>query len=64
MPWLGVLVGGIQIAFAFACIHEAKRKGRLNNWWVLAAALTGVIAYIAVLLLPPKQKKDASEEPR
>ncbi len=58
MSWLGVLIGAIQIAFAFACVNEAKRKGRLNNWWVLAAALTGVVAYLVILLLPPKQKKE------
>ena len=64
MPWLGVLIGAIQIAFAFACVNQAKRKGRLNNWWVLAAALTGVIAYIAISLLPPKNRKALPEDSR
>ena len=64
MSWLGVIIGAVQIGFAFACIYEAKRKGRLNNWWVLAAALTGVIAYVVMLLLPPKAQKPTVEEPR
>ena len=52
---LGLFVSAIQIAFAFACVREAKRKHRLNNWWVLAAAIFSVFAYLVVLYLPPKE---------
>jgi len=48
------IIGIIQIVFAFACVYEVKRKGRLNNWWVLAAAVFGVFAYLVALYLPPK----------
>ena len=64
MLWLGMIIGVAQIAFAFACVSQARRKGRLNNWWVLAAALTGVLAYIAILLLPAKQTAKSSDDTR
>jgi len=51
------VLGMVQIAFAFACIREVKRKGRLNNWWVLAAATFGVLAYVVALLLPDANEK-------
>lgn len=45
----------LQLVCAFACVNEAKRKGRSNNLWVLAAVTFGVIAYIVILCLPSKK---------
>jgi RsiW-degrading membrane proteinase PrsW (M82 family) len=47
----GIAIGLVQIVFAFLCIAEVKRQGRLNKWWVLAAALLGLFAYVAALLI-------------
>lgn len=52
---LGILIGIVQVAFAFACVFEVKRKGRLNNWWILAAALFGLPAYLVARQLAPKE---------
>ncbi|MHA2218178.1 MAG: hypothetical protein ACXACY_19755 [Candidatus Hodarchaeales archaeon] len=54
MPFLGFAIGIFQITCAFLCVREAERKGRLNNWWVLAAAMFGVLAYLVVLWLPSR----------
>jgi uncharacterized membrane protein HdeD (DUF308 family) len=51
---LGIVIGVLQIAFAFLCVWEVKRQGRLNNWWVLAAALFGVGAYLVAVLTHPR----------
>jgi hypothetical protein len=51
---IGLLIAVIQIGFAFACVRAAKRKGRLNNWWVVAAAMFGVFAYATILALPAR----------
>jgi len=50
---LGITIGLAQIAFAFLCVAEVRRQGRLNNWWVLAAGLFGIGAYLAALLTRP-----------
>ena len=55
---IALLLGCTQIAFALACVREAKRKGRLDNWCVLAAAFFGILAYIAILLLPTASGRD------
>ena len=44
----------IQIFFAFACINLLKKKGRLNNWWVVTAATIPIIPYIIALKIPEK----------
>jgi hypothetical protein len=51
----GLFILAVQLIFTLACIWEAKRKGRLNNWWVLAAFALGFFAYIIILMLPPKK---------
>ena len=51
---LGIVISILQIAFAFLCMHEVKRQGRLNNWWVLAAAIFGVGAYLVAVLTRPR----------
>lgn len=44
-----IIIGLIQIFFAFACIRVIQRKGRLNIWWIFAALLLGLPAYAAAL---------------
>jgi hypothetical protein len=51
---LWFVIAIMQIAFAFACVREAKRKGLLNNWIVLAAATFGIFAYLFIRWLPSK----------
>ena len=48
------LIGAIQVLFTVLCIREANKKGRLNTWWILAAFIFGVFAYIVINKLPPK----------
>jgi hypothetical protein len=45
----------MQIYFAFACVDLVKKKGRLNNWWVLFAAFTGFAGYLAARRLKSKE---------
>ena len=51
---LAIVIGALQIYFAFACIDEVRKKGRLNNWWVLLAAFTGFLAYLLARRVKPK----------
>ena len=51
-----IILVSIQLCFAFACVNEAKRKGRLNNWWVLAAAIVPIIPFLIMQRLPPKNE--------
>ena len=59
----GIAIGLVQIVFAFLCISEVKRQGRLNNWWVLGAAAFGVFAYVAALLTRRPTSPDHRAEP-
>jgi len=52
----------IQFYFAFACVSEAKRKGRLNNWWVLFAGLIPIVPYFVMRRLHPKKVTGKSSD--
>ena len=52
---LGLAIGIFQLVFAYLCVLEIRRQGRLNNWWVIAAALFGSVAYLAAVLTAPKK---------
>jgi len=50
-----IIISMMQIYFAFACVDLVKKKGRLNNWWVLFAAFTGFAGYLAARRLKSKE---------
>jgi len=52
-----VVLVSVQLVFAFACVSHAKRKGRLNNWWVLFAAFVPILPYLIIRKLPHKENE-------
>ncbi len=59
---IGMIIGCINIYFAFRCVKIANEKNRSNNFWVIMACLFGIFAYLIIRDLPSLDKGRGDEK--